>query len=144
MSDSTSLRRRLRADLTDDLSVTVTAVGLGVAAFLLTALEVDALWTILPASAELAPTRSLFGPTFLLSLSLMDIAFVYGDHWPVTYPPVYAVLWTILLGLITAGVFVSVYQLALSQTGSTAAGAAAFLVAVGVQYASAVLYARAR
>ena len=144
MSDSSSLRRRLRADLTDDLTVTVTAVGLGVSAFLLVSLDVDALWTVLPASTGPVPTRSPFGPTFLLSMSLMDIAFMYDDYWPVTYPPAYAVLWTLLLGLITAGVFVSVYELALSQTGSAAAAVAAFLVAVGAQYAGAFLYARAR
>ncbi len=133
MGESAPLRSRLRADLTDNQSVTVTAIGLALVVFVLVSLDS----TPLPVPAE-------FGAEFLLSLSLMDTAFAYDEFWPVEYRPAHAALWTLLFGLLTAGVFVGVYELAVPQAGTTAAGAMAFLTAVGVQFGTAILYARIR
>ena len=133
MTESASLRDRLHADLTDNLSVTATAVGLALMVFVLVSLESQPL-----------PVSTDFGAPFLLSLSLMDIAFAYDDYWPVEYRPMYAVVWTLLLGGVTSVVFFGVYELGLSQVGNTAASIAAFLMTVGVQFGIAVLYARTR
>jgi hypothetical protein len=56
----------------------------------------------------------------------------------------YAVMWTLLFGVVTVVVFLSVYELGLSQVGNTTASIAAFLITVGVQFGSAILYARIR
>jgi hypothetical protein len=88
------------------------------------------------------PVSADFGAEFLLSLSLMDMAFAYDDYWPVEYRPMYAVMWTLLFGVVTVIVFLSVYELGLSQVGSTTASIAAFLITLGVQFGSAILYAR--
>jgi hypothetical protein len=133
MGDSVPLRNRLPAGLTDTQSVTVTAIGLAVVVFVLVSLD----GSPLPVSAD-------FGAEFLLSLSLMDMAFAYDDYWPVAYRPAYAVVWAILFGVVTMLVFLSVYELGLSQAGHTTASVTAFVVAVGVQFGSAVLYARVR
>jgi hypothetical protein len=74
----------------------------------------------------------------------MDMAFAYDDYWPVEYRPMYAVVWTLLFGVVTVVVFVTVYELGLSQVGNTIASIAAFLITVGLQFGSAVLYARIR
>jgi hypothetical protein len=131
--ESTPLRRRLRADLTDSQSVTITAIGLGVTAFVLVSLD----GSPVPASAD-------FGAEFLLSLSLMDMAFIYDDYWPVEYGPTNAVVWALLFGVVTALVFFGVYDVGLSHVERTAASIVAFLMAVGVQFGSAVLYACVR
>ncbi|ESS10325.1 MAG: hypothetical protein A07HR60_02339 [uncultured archaeon A07HR60] len=133
MSESAPLRNRLRADLTDNQWVTVTAIGLAVAAFVLASLDNSPLLV----SAD-------FGAEFLFSLSLMDMAFVYDDYWPVEYRPMYAVAWTILSGGVTTIAFLSVYGIGLSQVGNTTASIAAFLIAVGLQLGSAIVYARTR
>jgi hypothetical protein len=132
MTDPESLRGRLRAELTEDLSVTVTAVGLALVAYLLLAL--DAL--PLPASGTI-------GPGFLLLMTLLDTAFVY-DYWPVTYPPAYAVGWTVAVGGLALVVFLAAFELAATLFGTTLAGVAAFLVAVGAQFGGAVAYSRVR
>jgi hypothetical protein len=133
MSEDAPLRNRLRTDLMDNQSVTLTAIGLGLVAFVLVSLDSSPL-----------PVSSDFSAEFLLSLSLMDVAFVYDDYWPVEYRPLYAATWTVLCGAVTALVFVSVYELGLSQVGHTTASVAAFVIAVGVQFGSAILYARIR
>ena len=133
MPESTSLRNQLRADLTDNQWVTVTAIGLALVAFVLVSLDNSPL----PLSAD-------FGPAFLLSLSLMDMAFAYNDYWPVEYTPMYAVMWTLLFGLVTAGTFVGIYELVIPHFGNTIASIGAFVIAVGLQFASAILYARLR
>jgi hypothetical protein len=74
----------------------------------------------------------------------MDMAFAYDDYWPVEYRAMYAVMWTLLFGVVTVVVFLSVYELGLSQVGNTTASIAAFLITVGVQFGSAILYARIR
>jgi hypothetical protein len=129
MGESAPLGGRLRADLTDNQSVTATAIGLALVVFVLVSLDSE----FLPVSAE-----------FLLSLSMMDTAFAYDEFWPVEYRPSYAALWTLLFGFLTAGVFVGVYELAGLQTGDTVAVYGAFLAAVGLQFGTAVLYARIR
>jgi hypothetical protein len=133
MGESPSFPGQLRADLTASQWVTVTATGLALAAFLLVSLDRSPL-----------PVSVSFGAEFLLSLSLLDMAFAYDDYWPVEYGPVYAVLWTLLFGAGTTVVFVGVYELGLSQVGDTTASIAAFLLAVGLQFGSAILYARTR
>lgn len=74
----------------------------------------------------------------------MDMAFAHNDYWPVGYTPMYAVTWTLLFGLITAGTFVGFYAIVLPHFGSTIASIGAFVIAVGLQFASAILYARLR
>jgi hypothetical protein len=133
MSASAPHPNRLYADLTDNQWVTITAIGLAVVAFVLVSLDSSPL----PVSAD-------FGAEFLLSLSLMDMAFAYDDYWPGEYRPMYAVMWTLMFGVATTVVFSGVYELALSPVGNTSASIAAFLVAVGLQFGSAVLYARIR
>ena len=133
MGESAPLGSRLRADLTDNQSVTATAIGLALVVFVLVSLDSE----FLPVSAE-------FGAEFLLSLSLMDTAFAYDEFWPVEYRPAYAALWTLLFGLLTVGVFVGVYELVGLQAGNTVAGVGAFLIAVGLQFGTAILYARIR
>jgi hypothetical protein len=133
MRDSTSFPGQLPADLTDSQAVTVTALALALTAFV---------WVSLGSTA--LPVSGNFGAEFLLSLSLMDMAFAYDDYWPVAYRPLYAVLWTLLFGVVTTVVFMSVYVLGLLGVGQTTAGIAAFLIAVGLQFGSAVLYARVR
>jgi hypothetical protein len=72
----------------------------------------------------------------------MDIAFAYDDYWPVEYSPRYAVIWTLLVVVVTTVVFLTVYDVGLSQVGPTPASIAAFLTAVGVQFGSRTVYAR--
>jgi hypothetical protein len=133
MRESAPLRNRLSADLTDNQWVTVTAIGLGLTAFVLVSLD-----------SSQFPVPPGFSAEFLLSLSLIDMTFAYDDYWPVEYRPIYAVMWTFLFAIVTTVVFLSVYQLGLSQVGDTTASIAAFLTAVGLQFGSAILYARAR
>jgi hypothetical protein len=113
--------------------VTATAVGLALMVFVLVSLESQPL-----------PVSTDFGAPFLLSLSLMDMAFAYNDYWPVEYTPMYAVMWTLLFGLVTAGTFVGIYELVIPHFGNTIASVGAFVIAVGLQFASAILYARLR
>lgn len=133
MGESAPLHGQLPGDLTDGQSVTVTAIGLALVAFVLVSLDGGPL-----------PVSGDFGAEFLLSLSLMDMAFTYDEFWPVGYRPMYAVTWTLLVGVGTMLLFVGAYNLGLSQVGTTAASIAAFLIAVGVQVGSAVLYGRVR
>lgn len=133
MTESPSLRERLHTDLTDNLPVTVTAIGLALAAFVLVSLDS----TPLPVSTD-------FGARFLLSLSLLDIAFAYDDYWPVAYSPMYAVTWALVFGILTAGLFLSIYEVALPHVGNTVASVAAFVMVASIQFGSAILYARIR
>jgi hypothetical protein len=133
MPESSSLHNRLRADLTDNQWVTVTAIGLALVAFMLASINNSPLSVSADFSAE-----------FLLSLSLMDMSFAYNDYWPVEYRPMYAVMWTLLFGVVTVVVFLSVYELGLSQIGNTTASISAFLITVGLQFGSAILYGRIR
>lgn len=83
---------------------------------------------------------------FLLSLSLMHMAFIYSDYLSVEHRPVYAVMWTLSGGAVTTVVFLSVYELGLLYrgVGGTTASIAAFLITVGLQSGSAILDAHIR
>jgi hypothetical protein len=133
MDDSPSLRQQLCADLTDGQFVTITAIALAVTTFVLVSLD----------SAPLFVSTE-FNASFLLSMSLLDMSFAYSDYWPVEYGPPYAVLWTLLFGLVTVLVFFGVYEVELSWTGETTVSIVAFLLAVGAQFGSAALYVRIR
>jgi len=133
MDDSPSFRQQLRIELTDGQFVTITATALAVTAFVLVSLD----------SAPLFVSTE-FNASFLLSMSLLDMSFAYNDYRPVEYGPRYAVLWTLLFGLVTVLVFLGVYEVGLSWTGETTVSIAAFLLAVGAQFGSAALYARIR
>lgn len=132
MDDSPPLGERLAANLTADQSVSLTAIGLGVAAFV--------------SSAAGSPVSVIadFPAPFLLSLSLMNVAFVYGKFWPETYEPRRAVLWTVVYGIGTVTVFVGVLGLASSGVENRLATAGAFVTTAGAQIGSALLYARSR
>ena len=133
MSDSAPLHNQLYADLTDNQWVTITAIGLAVVAFSLVLLDNTPFFV-----------STDFGAEFLLSLSIMDLAFSYEDYWPVKYRPMYAVMWTLIFGIATMFVFLGVYALGLSQVGNTIASVAAFLITVCLQFGSAILYGRIR
>jgi hypothetical protein len=133
MDESAPLWSKLRADLTDNQSVTLTAIALALVLFGVLSLDSSPL-----------PVSSDFGAEFLLGLSLMDLAFAYDDYWPVEYRPVYAVVWTLLMGVMTVVVFLGVYELGLSHLGSSTASIAAFVLAVGLQFVSGVLCAHIR
>lgn len=128
MTDVPSLGEGLAADQ----SVTLTAIGLGVAAFV--------------SSAAGSPVSVVagFSAPFLLSLSLMNVAFVYGEFWPERYEPRRAVLWTVAYGVGTIAVFAGVLGLAASGVGDRPASAGAFVTTAGSQIGSALLYARSR
>ncbi|MEZ3165119.1 hypothetical protein [Halorubrum miltondacostae] len=130
MVESTSLRDQLYSDLTDNQSVTITSIGLAVIAFVLVAVDIGPLSVSADFSAE-----------FLLALSLMDMAFTYNDYWPVEYQPRYAVIWTLIFSVATITVFLSVYEIGLRYVGNRVASIAAFLLAVGLHFGSAALYA---
>ena len=132
MNDVPSLGERLAGNLTADQSVTLTAIGLGVATF--------------ASSAAGSPVSVIadFPAPFLLSLSLMNVAFVYGEFWPETYEPRRAVLWTVVYGIGTVAVFVGVLGLAPSGVGNRPASTGAFATTAGGQIGSALLYARSR
>lgn len=125
MSESESLQHRLLDDLTRNLSVTVTAVALALVALFI-------------------PLGGGFEGRFLLAMSFLTLTYVYEESWPTAYSAGYAVLWTVGGGLLTAGVFIGVYELALSLGAGELTRAVAFLVTVGLQYGGAVLYSRAQ
>ena len=132
MNDVPSLGERLATDLTADQSVTLTAIGLGVAAF------------VSSAAGSHVSVIAGFPAPFLLSLSLMNVAFVYGEFWPETYEPRRAVLWTVIYEIGTVAVFVGVFGLTSSGVENRLASAGAFVTTAGAQIGSALLYARSR
>ena len=72
------------------------------------------------------------------------MAFACNHYWPVEYKPMYVVMWTLLSRMITTVVFLTVYELGLSYVGNTTASIVAAFITVGLQFGSAILYARAR
>jgi hypothetical protein len=131
MTVDTPLRRRLSAVLTEDLPVTATAVILAVALYPLLSLAVDTL-----------PVKLSFGAGFLLVMSVMDVALVYGEQWPVSYDPAAAVAWTVAAAGATVAVFLCVYWLSTPRVGDLGAAVLANLTAVAGQFGGAVLYRR--
>jgi hypothetical protein len=128
-----ALHDRIDAERTDNAVVTVTATGLALVAFVLASLG----------DAHLVALNE-WGARFLLSLSLVDISFTYDDYWPVEYGPVSAAAWTVVVGMVSAGLFLTTFELAGAWFGSAITSIVAFLTTVGVQYGSALLYARLR
>ncbi|WP_353634652.1 hypothetical protein ABSL23_02990 [Halobacterium sp. NMX12-1] len=81
---------------------------------------------------------------FLLAISFLTLVFVYDEYWPRTDSAAYAVLWTVGAGLLTAGIFIGVYELAFSLGSGELTRAVALLVTTVLQYGSAILYSRAQ
>jgi hypothetical protein len=124
MSESKSLPHRLLDDLTENLYVETTTFVLFLATFFV------------------IPFGEAFEGRYLLAMSLLFIAMVYEEVWPVTYSAAYAVLWTVGAGIMTASAFVGVYELANSLGAGNATALVAFVITVLIQYGLALLYSR--
>lgn len=128
VSDNPSLGARLKADLTSNVTVSVVAVLCALVALFAFA-QVDG-----------SPTGSL-----LLALNVaVFVPYAYEQYWPVEYAGGAAVVWTVSAALITVGLFVGVYQLALGVAPTEYTAGIAFLVTVAVQYAATTLFMRVR
>ena len=128
MSDNQSLGTRLKEDLTTDLSISVISVILAVVALLVFAQIGD-------------PTTG----GLLLAVNIaVFIPYAYERYWPVAYSSSEAAVWTISAGLITVGLFIGVYQLALDVVPGEYTGGIAFVITVLVQYGIAALFMRVR
>ncbi|SFS92517.1 hypothetical protein [Halostagnicola kamekurae] len=126
MTNDTSLGTRLKAELTKDFTVSVVAVLM-------------ALLTIYP----LYRIGVSFAASFLLLLAIAaNIPHAYEQYWPISYSGGAAVVWTISAALITSGVLIGAYQLALSFVESPYAGIIAYFVTGVVQYGIAALFMR--
>jgi hypothetical protein len=127
MSDNRSLGDRLGEELTDDLSVGIVAVLLGVVG--LFAFE---------------RVTGLAGSGLLLVINIaVFVPYAYDRHWPVEYARGAAVVWTVSAALVTAGLFIGVFQFAVPVAGEYAPGIA-FVTTVAIQYATAALFGRVR
>ncbi|MDJ1432746.1 hypothetical protein [Halostagnicola sp. A-GB9-2] len=127
MNESRSLTDRLADDLTANLTVSIVAVGIALIALLL------------------APLGESVGNRFLLLCTLgIFIPYAYDEYWPVEYSPVYAVIWTIAAGLVTAGLFIGAFGVSLQLLPDDVAGIVAFSVTVCVQYGVAMIFPRVR
>lgn len=127
MSDTTSLRSRLWRELTEDLAVSVVAVGLALLAYLL-------------ASASGAVDTV---PLVVVNLAVF-VPWIYGEVWPEQYAVGPAVVWTVIAGVFTAGMYLGSYAIGIGVTTTDAAAVGAFLVTVTAQYAVALAYAQTR
>lgn len=128
MSDNHSLGARLKEDLTSNLSVS------GVSGIL-------AVVALLGFSRIGDPTTG----ALLLALNIaVFIPYAYERYWPVAYSSSAAVVWTISAVLITAGLFIGAYQLALGVISSEYAVGTAFVLTVVIQYGTAALFMRVR
>lgn len=128
MSDNQSLGARLKEDLTNNLSVSVVCVILAVIALFAFAQVGD-------------PTM---GGLFLALNIAVFIPYAYEAYWPVSYSSGAAIVWTISAVLITTGLFIGTYQLALGVMSGEYTAAIAFIVTVIIQYAVAALFMRVR
>jgi hypothetical protein len=128
MSDNQSLGARLKEDLTSNFSVSVVSVILAVVALFVFA-QIDD-----------PTTEGLF-----LALNIgVFIPYAYERYWPVAYSSSAAVVWTISSALITAGLFIGTYQLALGVVSGEYTGGIAFVLTVLIQYGIAALFIRVR
>lgn len=128
MSDNQSLAVRLKEDLTSNLSISVVSVILAVVALFVFAQIGD-------------PTTG----GLLLALNIgVFIPYAYDRYWPVTYSSSAVVVWTISAALITTGLFIGSYQLALSVVPGRYTAGAAFVLTVLIQYGIAALFMRVR
>jgi hypothetical protein len=128
MSDNQSSRVRVKQELTNSLAVS------GVSA-------------LLAAAALFAFSRigdSTSGGLLLALNIAVFIPYAYDQFWPEEYSRTAAVVWTTSAALITAGVFVGVYQLLLAAASTEYTVAIAFVVTVVVQYSAAASFVRAR
>jgi len=96
------------------------------------------------AALFLIPLGEAFEDRFPLALSVMTIVHVYDEYWSVTYSIGYEIIWTIVGGIVTIGIFIGVYELPLFIVDSAVAAGLAFIITVGLQYGSAILYSRAQ
>lgn len=128
MSDNQSLGAHLKEDLTSNLSVSVVSVILAVVALFVFA-QID------------DPTT---GGLFLALNIGVFIPYAYERYWPVAYSSSAAVVWTISAALITAGLFIGTYQLALGVVPGEYTGGIAFVLTVLIQYGIAALFMRVR
>lgn len=126
MANDTSLGTRLKAELTKDFTVSIVSVFM-------------ALLTIYP----LYRIGVSFVASFLLLLAIAaNIPHAYEQYWPITYSGGAAVVWTISAALVTSGILIGAYQIALTFVGSPYAGIIAYFVTVGLQYGTAALFMR--
>ncbi len=74
------------------------------------------------------------GGGFLLALSVVHVAHVYEEYWPVGYEPVPAVAWTVSVSVVVGCLFVGVFWALGGLLGPTVAAATALVSAIGFQY----------
>jgi hypothetical protein len=128
MSDNQSLVTRLKEDLTSNLSISVVSAILAVVALFVFAQIGD------PATGGL-----------LLALNVgVFIPYAYDRYWPVTYSSSAVVVWAISAALITTGLFIGMYQLALSAVPGQYTGGAAFVLTALIQYGITALFMKVR
>lgn len=126
MANDTSLGTRLKAELTKDFTVSVVSVLM-------------ALLTIYP----LYRIGVSYAASFLLLLAIAShIPRAYEQYWPITYSGGAAVVWTISAALVTSGILIGAYQLALTFVESPYAGIIAYLVTVVLQFGITALFMR--
>ena len=128
MSANQSLGARLKEDLISNLSVSVVSVILAVVALFVFAQIGD-------------PTT---GGLFLALNIGVFIPYAYERYWPVAYSRSEAAVWTISAALITTGLFIGTYQLALGVVPGEYTGGIAFVLTVLIQYGIAALFMRIR
>ena len=129
MPESQSLGTRLKNDLTNNFSVSITAALLAIVALFAFAQVGDA---------------SRGGLLLALNIAVF-IPYAYERYWPVEYSAGAAAVWTLSAALITTGLFVGAYQLSASVlTDASISAAVAFVATVAIQYGTAALFARVR
>lgn len=127
MAESPSSGRRLTDELTNDLTVNVVSVLLGLMAFGLVTTS-----PLVDSGLFVAVTIAVFVP------------WIYGDHWPESYSPAPAVVWTVSASLVTAGLYVGSYAIFDLLVTSSFVSAGAFVVTVLMQHAIARFVGRIR
>jgi hypothetical protein len=128
MSNNQSLGARLKGELTSNLSVSGISVILAVVALIVFAQIGD-------------PTTG----GLLLAINIgVFIPYAYERYWPVAYSTSAAVVWNISAALITVGLFIGTYQLALGVVAGEYTGGIAFVLTVLIQYGIAMLFMKVR
>ncbi|WP_330631609.1 hypothetical protein [Halocatena halophila] len=127
MTEKQPLRSRLVEELTADVTVgVVAAIG---------AVVVAAIYYWLGVS---------FVGSFLAMITIgVELPHAYDRHWPITYASRPAVVWTVAATLVTAGVFLGVYQLAALLGSGMTVPITAFFVTALLQYVMAMVFGRA-
>jgi hypothetical protein len=127
MSDNPSLGSRLKDDLLNNLSVSITAVVLAVLAL-----------------GGITISDQVDGGLYLAMNIAVFLPYAYEAYWPVKYNPVPAVVWTISAALVTTGLYLGSYVLFERLISPEFVRAAAFIVTVVLQYGITRLYANIR